>query len=612
MDGSGLKNLHFSHLPSTSTPGRICRSWCHSPSKPQQVTASLPMGRHRGAHHPAPLQGRGARAQTARVCLRGKPRRGAAPPAGGPFPPRGARGGVRNRPVGAPPTSCGGRFGSTQGRFGAGPGGAAAGPRAGTSSSHAPSRWAEHSPGPSTAPRAEHGFIPTTATRRSRKTTRRPRRGRSEGARLYTAPGGGARGAGQPCARPQRPGSRGDPTRAGAGRSPPPRPPPRPRAHGAARGQAVRPGPAPRAPTKAAGPLTRCGVCCPSASSGAPAAAGCCPSCRPRRPPCLPRPPRRLGRRPVRPPRRRPPAPRRPGGGGGGSGRAGPAARGRARERRATRGAGRAARPTDRGAPWARAPRCARSPRAAPATEGGRLCPRRRRSVPGPRRAPPTRAPRPRPAARARPPPAHQPPTVTGTHAPLPSSPVTAYTLFPMLTLFHMLTLAPTCIHTLCPTHALILTCSFPTVHVHKHTSHLPTSPPTLNVYNHTCTHPNIHPHVPILHLRPHSRVPLGITIDTRALPASLTAPTSFTHCHPRTWIPGSRNHTCAHTNLHTLILTLPPRTRAHTCALSLIQTFNCPDSHLTPPPPSPRPSATLTDSHTLSQCLRPTNCPRA
>lgn len=213
-----------------------------------------------------------------------------------------------------------------------------------------------------------------------------------------------------------------------------------------------------RARTKrpARAPLTRRGACCPSASSGAPAAAGCCPSCRPRLPPWLPRPPRSLGRRPVRPPRRHPPAPRRPGGGGGGSGRAWPAARGRARERRATRGAARAARPTDTGAPWTRVPLCARSPRAS--RGGGRLCPRRRRSVPAPTRAHPATRPPPTPRrARARRATAPPPASDSRQHSRSPCHTHPSHYIHS-----HMLTLAPTC--TFIRTHTFILSRSLPSI----------------------------------------------------------------------------------------------------------------------------------------------------
>lgn len=340
-------------------------------------------------------------------------------------------------------------------------------------------------------------------------------------------------------------------------------------------------------------PLTRRGACCPSASSGAPAAVGCCPSCRPRRPPWPPCPPRRLGRRPVRPPRHRPPAPRRPGGGGGGSGRAGPAARGRARERRATRGAARAARPTDTGAPWARATRRARSPRAAPATGGGRLCPRRRRRrsvpAPGPRRAPPTRAhpatrPRPRPAVRARarsPPPADT--TFTRTHCHAPS--------------VSILSRAHPCTFTRDPrthTRTRILTCL------------LRTSIRPSQSHTYTCTHTPCYTHahespLSALDLRPHTRVPPGITVTPGPTlyltPLSgLPYPPSFTipYPHSPTWTPEIHNHsmhlrTCTPSFSHTL-LHLP---------LGL--------THV--PSQSPRPTRAPTSSP--AQCPGSTNSPR-
>lgn len=136
----------------------------------------------------------------------------------------------------------------------------------------------------------------------------------------------------------------------------------------------------------AARPLTPRAACCPPASCGAPAAAGCCPSCRrPPRPLRSPRPPRHPGAR----------------GGGAGSGWAGPAAQGRGRERRATRGAARAARPTDTAAPWA--PLRA-EPTRAPAPGAAAVSPPRPAARPPGLARPPGRAPPTVPArAHARP-----------------------------------------------------------------------------------------------------------------------------------------------------------------------------------------------------------------
>lgn len=223
----------------------------------------------------------------------------------------------------------------------------------------------------------------------------------------------------------------------------------------------------------------------------------------------------------------------------------------------------------------------------------------------------PTRPRAPRPRARARPPPAHQRPTVTSTQAaPLPSSAIALNTLFHVLTLFsHMLTLAPTRSHTPAP-HTLILTRSFPTIRhsqAHGIASHLT---PNADVYNHTCTHPNIHPHVPILDLRPHSRVPLGITVDTGAHPASLPRHPSLTVTLP----PGSLGVTITHvrtrkparSHSHTSSM----NSGAHTCALSFRHSTT--PIHIAHPQllrPDPQPHSL---AHTLSQCLRPTHFPRA
>lgn len=110
-----------------------------------------------------------------------------------------------------------------------------------------------------------------------------------------TAPGGPGlprclKRGGQRC--PRQPGARarkGRDRAAGPGRAEPDRCPPAPPGPGrrlmapADLSGPARPAPpgADKGGRPARAPLTRRGACCPSASSGAPAAAGCCPSCRP-------------------------------------------------------------------------------------------------------------------------------------------------------------------------------------------------------------------------------------------------------------------------------------------------------------------------------------------